>query len=154
MATLYALVQRASQTLSSINSKDLNLHLIKAKNNRRRLSLHTPVLRHLHSYGPDVNLLIDPPSSEEDSADEALDTSYASAAEQLIDSCLLHFKAAEPSQVLALANLDPDLPLRVLKRTLSQASKGVQRVVRTEVQMEGGTAHCAIVMLKSVSEGD
>jgi len=154
MATLYALVQRASQSFSSINSKDLNLHLIRAKNNRKRLGLHTPTLRHLHSYGPEVNLLIDPPSSEEDSADEVLDTSYSSAAEQLLDSCLLHFKAAEPTLVLALANLDQDLPLRTLKKTLSQASGGVRRVVRTEVQMEGGTAHCAIVIMKSVSEGD
>lgn len=154
MATLSALVQRACQSLSTINSKELNLHLIKAKNNKRRLSLHTPVLRHLHSYGPEVNLLIDPPSSEEDSADEALDTSYSSAAEQLIDSCLLRFKAAEPTQVLAVANLDSDLPLRTLKKTLTQASKGVLRVVMTEVQVEGGTAHCAVVMMKSVKEGD
>ena len=154
MATLSALFHRASEALSPINSKDLNLHLIKAKNSHRRPNLHTPVLRHLHSYGPEVNLLIDPPSSEENSGDEGPDTTYEAAVEQMMDSCLLRFKATEPTMVLAVANLDPGLALRTVKKRLMMSCAGIRRVAPTEVHLDSGTAQCAVVITHSILEGD
>lgn len=158
---LKSLLTRAANDFAGIDAKELNLTIIKLKNRRQRIGLLAQACKHLVTYGPDVNLLIEPPSSEEASADDHFDSSYQSTSDHLLDTSLLRPKPKSQSlekwlqtaiaPTLLIANFDSELNLHRLKKTMGQ---GVRKVALVEIEENGRCRRCAVVVLGSREEGE
>ena len=164
LTPLSSQLARASLDLSEIHAKSLNLTLIKLKEKRRRLGLLTHSCKHLATYGPDVNLVIEPPTSEEASGEDHFETSYQYASEHLIDTALLKIKPKEETvekwvqrcamPTFLLTDLDPNLPLHTLKKAVNRVGKGLKRTAIVDLAASGRELRCGLISVKPGEEGE
>jgi len=149
------LLDRSAELFSKVNPAELCGNIDKLSNCRPGLVV--AAFNYLRSFGPDINHIIEPPSSDEASEPEVVPPSMKIVVDSLLDcnmACITDtFKPCEfQKPALIFIHLDTSVTSKSLSRVMSKISRFVDKVQVVDFATERGLTHCGVITISNDEE--
>jgi hypothetical protein len=153
------LLDHSTELFAKVNPSELCSNI--DQQNNCRPGLLVAAFNHLRSYGPDINHIVDPASSDEASDPELAPPSMEAVVDSLLDSTMAcitvrtsqdTYKPSEQPPALIFIHLDTSVLAKSLTRVFAKLSKCVLKVQVVDFATERGLTHCGIVTLSCPEE--